>query len=88
MTERQWATFERQCEYAVVRAAAGSPEDMRRLVDITAWLVRQFPTVADHLRTPQPVRGGRTAPSYTWDEIAQALGVTRQAAQQRFGGRG
>ena len=58
------------------RVAAGDPDALAALVALGA----EIDTATD-----LGVRGLRAA-GYSWAEIARRLGVTRQAAQQRWGG--
>ena len=45
-------------------------------------------TIADEIDTAirEAITGLRARHGYSWADIASRLGVTRQAAQQRFGG--
>ena len=58
------------------RIAAGDPDALAALVALAAEI---------DAATDEGVRGLRAA-GYSWAEIARRLGVTRQAAQQRWGG--
>jgi hypothetical protein len=61
------------------RVAAGDVEALATLVTLTAELDAVVRLA---------VAGLRTKPySYSWDEIARRLGVSKQAAQQRYGDR-
>lgn len=61
------------------RVGAADPEELAELVAMRATLEEAIATAVDGLRAAP-----REA---SWAEIARALGVTRQAAQQRYGGR-
>jgi hypothetical protein len=58
------------------RVAAGDPDALAALVALSAQI---------EAATADGVAGLRAA-GYSWAEIAARLGVTRQAAQQRWGG--
>lgn len=58
------------------RVAVGSPEDLRDLVALRAQLDEAINDGAQALHDT----------GVSWTEIAAALGVSRQAARQRFGG--
>jgi hypothetical protein len=58
------------------RVAAGDPDALAALVALAAQI---------EAATADGVAGLRAA-GYSWAEIAARLGVTRQAAQQRWGG--
>jgi hypothetical protein len=58
------------------RVAAGDPDALAALVALAAEI---------DAATAEGVAGLRAA-GYSWAEIAARLGITRQAAQQRWGG--
>jgi hypothetical protein len=58
------------------RVAAGDPDALRALVALSADLDSAITAGVDGLRDA----------GYSWADIATRLGVTRQAAQQRWGG--
>lgn len=58
------------------RCADSDPEDLARLVAVQKEL-----DAAIHIA----VTGMRETYGFSWSEIGSALGITRQAAQQRFG---
>lgn len=60
-----------------VRAAEGDTEGLEQLVDVAA-------AVEDSIQTSARALHGF---GYSWTAIADVLGVTRQAARQRFGTR-
>jgi hypothetical protein len=57
-----------------VRVAAGDVEALRDLAGLSIELTAALRAAVDGLRAV-----------YSWDEIASRLGVSKQAAQQRFG---
>jgi hypothetical protein len=63
------------------RVAAGSAEDLADLVALRAELDAAITDGARALHA-----GDGVTPGLSWTEIAQVLGVSRQAARQRFGG--
>jgi hypothetical protein len=56
------------------RAAEGDPEALVALVHLRAQITEEIPAAARGLH----------AFGYSWGWIARELGITRQAAQQRF----
>lgn len=60
------------------RVGDGDPVDLAELVG----LAKDLDTVIDYA-----VRTMRANHGYSWADIARELGITRQAAQQRFGDR-
>lgn len=62
------------------RVAAGNAEDLRDLVKLRDELDAAITDSARALHT-----GVDGQPGLSWTEIAAALGVSRQAARQRFG---
>ena len=61
------------------RVAVGSPEDLRDLVDLVALRAQLDEAINDGAQALHDT-------GVSWTEIAAALGVSRQAARQRFGG--
>ncbi|MGL5910294.1 MAG: hypothetical protein ACRCZP_09855 [Phycicoccus sp.] len=57
------------------RVATGDVEALPHLVDLSTWI---------DAATTEAVTGLRDA-GYSWAEIGQRLGISRQAAQQRWG---
>jgi hypothetical protein len=57
-------------------AEDGDPADLADLLAIRDYLDRCIADTVHHMRTVQ---------EFTWGSIAEALGVTKQAAQQRWG---
>lgn len=58
------------------RVTAGSPEDLAEMVTLRAYLESGITTAVQGLR----------AQGYSWAEVARPLGITKQAAQQRYKG--
>jgi hypothetical protein len=58
------------------RVANADPEDLADLVAMRAQLDEAITTAVEHLRTHH---------GFSWQSIGDALGCTRQAAQQRYG---
>jgi len=63
------------------RVAAGNAEDLAELVALRAELDDAITAGARALHD-----GHDDVPGLSWTEIAAVLGVSRQAARQRFGG--
>ena len=59
------------------RVADADPEDLAELVAMRGQLDEAITTAVDHLRAHH---------GFSWASIGEALGCTRQAAQQRYGG--
>lgn len=82
MLTKRTETHYRRWQEATVALLAdipeAGPELLADVVSATAEIIRQFPALVATLRA----EGG-----WTWEEIADALGISRQAAQQRFGAR-
>lgn len=57
------------------RVANADSEDLQHLVDLAAAVTEATQAAVDGLR----------AQGHSWAYIANGLGITRQAAQQRFG---
>ena len=68
-------------------AAAAEASYLLRITKEPLVAIRALTTIEVEARTvlPEMVEEARKA-AHTWAEIAEALGVTRQAAQARFGG--
>lgn len=74
----EYAAFARRVLRAYGRRIAeGDVEGLPAMVDLARQLDADVQTAVDGLRA-----GG-----YTWEEIANRLQISRQAAQQRWGGR-
>lgn len=67
-------------------AAAGEhdPATFAAIVALLDDARRMLPYAAAELRKPRQHDDEQTEP-YTWGQIGEALGVSRSAAQQRFG---
>ena len=74
----QYAAFLRRAIRAYSRRVGSG--DIDALADMT-----RLATHLDQAIT-EAVTGLRTAAGYSWADIALRLGITRQAAQQRWGG--
>ena len=74
----QYAAFARRILRAYARRISAG--DIDALADITILAA----DIDNAIR--QAVTGLRSDPGYSWAEIGARLGVTRQAAQQRWGG--
>jgi hypothetical protein len=74
----EFAKFVRRTIRAHGRRCGGAdPEDLTELVEMSATLAE---AVGDAV-------AGLRANGFSWAQIGRALGMTRQAAQQRFGER-
>lgn len=81
------ARWERLTAAMLRHAAQDDPEAFAQVVAVLDQARAQLPTVVDQLRHADP--GATPARSgYSWADIGRALGVTRSAAQQRFGRKG
>jgi hypothetical protein len=66
-------------------AAEDDPEAFAQVVEILDDARDQLPLVAQALRAKADPLGTSYLHGFSWSHIGAALGVTRQAAQQRFG---
>jgi hypothetical protein len=74
-----YAAFARRVVRAAGRrVAAGDVEGLTELIGLATILDQAITEAVNGLR----------AHGYSWTEIATRLGITRQAAQQRWGGEG
>lgn len=73
----EYAGFARRAIRAYGRRVADAdPEDLREMLEMRVVLEEAIATAVDGLRDRA-----------SWTDIARALGVSRQGAQQRYGGR-
>lgn len=77
------ARWERLTAAMLRHAAQDDPEALSQVVKVLDGAYSKLPTVVAELRAPAQHNGGM-APGYSWSQIAAALGVSRQAAAQRF----
>jgi hypothetical protein len=75
----EYAAFIRRAVRAYGRRV--STGDIEALADLVALSLHVDRAVADAV-------GGLRGFGYSWADLAHRLGITRQAAQQRWGGRG
>lgn len=80
MEQRDLDRFRRELRAMV--AKADDPEGFAAAVAVAAELDAALADQADKLRQPTS-----TGPGFSWADLARPLGVTRQAAAQRFGRR-
>jgi hypothetical protein len=73
----EYAAFVRRIVRAYARRVASG--DVEALTDMVSLSVLLDEAIGDAVT-------GLRAHGYSWAEIAQRLGITRQAAQQRWGG--
>lgn len=79
--------WERLTAAMLKHAADDDPEAFAQVVAVLDNARAQLPAVADELRGYGP-NGEVYSRGYSWADIGRALGVTRSAAQQRFGRKG
>lgn len=73
----EYASFARRAIRAYGRRVADAdPEDLRDMLEMRVVLEEAIATAVDGLRDRA-----------SWTDIARALGISRQGAQQRYGGR-
>ena len=82
---REVERWERLTAAMIRKAGADDPEAFAQVAAILATIPDMMSAAADSLRTPTVLPDGTTVPGYSWADIGQALGVTRSAAQQRYG---
>lgn len=75
--------WQRHLANLIKQAGSGDAEQFATVVRLLDSAVGDgLRAAADNLRQPQGDQ-----PGYSWTELGNALGVSRQAAQQRFGTR-
>lgn len=74
------ARYERELRAMIAEAGRDDPATFAVVVQLLDDARSQLPNAARQLRTPVG-----DAPGYSWNEIADALGISRQGARQRFG---
>lgn len=79
---RRW---ERMTAAMLRRAADDDPEAFAQVVKVLDQARAELPDVCARVRAAAGPDARRGAPFYSWAQIGAALGVTRQAAAQRFG---
>lgn len=79
---RRW---ERLTDAMLDHAAADDPAAFAQVVDVLNRAYAQLPDVAARLRENSDDKARTGAPAYSWSDLAAALGITRQGAQQRYG---
>lgn len=77
--------WERLTAAMLNHAANDDPEAFAQVVAILAQATAKLPQVAAELRGTLDSRPASFDAAYSWAEIAAPLGITRQAAQQRYG---
>lgn len=85
LDSRSWDGWQRLSRSVLEQVADDDPAALAQLIDHLDWINGQLPDVVARLRgdtadSHAPIKAG-----YSWAQIAQALGVTRQSAQRRFG---
>jgi len=85
LEQREIDRWRRLTDAMLRHAAEDDPEAFAQVVDILDRAQAKLPAVADRLRDDQVREGVNYAPRYSWAHLANALGVTRSAVQQRFG---
>jgi hypothetical protein len=76
--------YEREIRAMLRAAGDDDPEGFAQVVKLLDWAVSEgLREAASRLRESDTAG----VPGYSWAEIASPLGVTRSAAQQRFGHR-
>lgn len=76
------AMLKRMSRALVRRAAEGDLEALSALADVERHFHDALTDAVNAARTPRG--NGPGLEGYSWTEIGNALGVTRQTAQQRF----
>lgn len=66
------------------RAADGELEAIEELAKLQKTAGIQLAVAVTNYREFQPA--APSAPRFSWTDVGRVLGITRQAAQQRFGG--
>ena len=82
---REIDRWRRLTDAMLKHAAADDAAAFAQVVEILDRAQAKLPAVAMELRFPRPADVAPHYQSTSWAEIGQALGVSRSAAQQRFG---
>lgn len=69
------AMLERMVKAYGKRVGAGDPVDLTRMAEVQAVFDAAVQAAVD----------GQRAAGYSWREVGEGLGMSKQAAQQRFG---
>jgi len=77
--------WERLTAAMIRKAGQDDPEALAQVIAILDTVPDQLRQAVDQLRCDKLQPGGGAVPGYSWAAIGRALGVTRSAAQQRFG---
>lgn len=82
---RELRRWERLTAAMVRKAGADDPETFAAFVKILDDARNNLPSAAAQLRSTPDAEAGVSVSGYSWGDLARALGVSRQAAQKRFG---
>jgi hypothetical protein len=82
---REVERWERLTAAMIRKAGQDDPEAFAQVVAIIDGLKPQLVQAASTLTYPGRRGAEHGEPSYSWRDLGNALGVTRSAAQQRFG---
>lgn len=85
LDKAEMARWERLTDAMLAHAAEDDPEAFAQVVGLVDRARARLPQVAHRLRLVGDRPGEPDACGYSWGELAKALGISRQAAQQRFG---
>lgn len=79
-----WDGWQRLSAKVLEQVAEDDPAALAQLLDHLAWIESQLPEVVAKLRQPTAGDTEHGTPGYSWAGIAEALGISRQAAHKRF----
>lgn len=77
--------WERLTDAMLNHAATDDPEAFAQVVAVLERAQGKLPEVARSLRTDDGRHHISNGGGYSWANLARALGISRQAAQQRYG---
>lgn len=81
---RELQRWQRHMDTLIQRAGEDDPDTFAALVRLLDATRARLPEAAAQLQRPIQLADKRTVRGYSWADIAQALGVSRNAAFKRF----
>lgn len=82
---REVERWQRLTAAMIRKAGQDDPEAFAQVVTIVDGMKHQLVQAAFDLRYPEGEWLGRPGVGFSWTDLGRALGVTRSAAQKRFG---
>lgn len=81
---RAFDGWQRLSRSVLGQVATDDPDGLAQVIRHLEWVQSQLPAVVAKLREPTTMDDGTVVPGYSWAQVGQALGISRQSAQQRF----